>query len=83
MIFSKLEKQTKAVGRYHIGVNYKQMNYGHIFTAERLPNGKILYYDAQKNEFLNIRELANIESFEVLKVDKLLLNHDVIWAIAD
>ena len=83
LIFSKLEKQTKAVGRYHIGVNYKQMNYGHIFTAERLPNGKILYYDAQKNEFLNIRELANIESFEVLKVDKLLLNHDVIWAIAD
>ncbi|MGP1525945.1 MAG: hypothetical protein ACTTIA_05790 [Candidatus Cryptobacteroides sp.] len=40
-MLSKLETATKAVGRYHIGINMKYG--GHVITAERLVDGRVLY----------------------------------------
>ena len=78
----KLENLTKPTGRYHIGINMR--NGGHIITAERLPNGQMIFYDAQCGTFLNIEEYAdrNVEYLEILKVDKLLLRGDLFKAIA-
>jgi hypothetical protein len=77
-----LEKQMQAVGRYHIGVNFKNGS-GHIITAERLKNGNLIYYDAQNGEFLNIKDYAALDYLEVLKVDKLLINKDVLMDIVE
>jgi hypothetical protein len=78
----KLEKSTKAAGRYHIGINME--NGGHVITAERLDNGQMIFYDAQSGAFLNLEEYANrdVEYLEILKVDKLLLRKDLFRAIA-
>jgi ribosomal protein S24E len=77
-----LEKQMQAVGRYHIGVNFKNGS-GHIITAERLKNGNLIYYDAQNGEFLNIKDYAALDYLEVLKVDKLLINKNVLMEIVE
>ena len=47
-------------------------------------NGKLIYYDAQSGTFLNIEEYATleVENFEILKVDKLLLNQKMFKSIA-
>lgn len=81
-MLSKLETATKAVGRYHIGINMK--NGGHVITAERLTDGRMMYYDAQSGTFLKIEEYAAryVDYFEVLKVDKLLLRRDLFTKIA-
>lgn len=78
----KLEQTTKSPGRYHIGINTNES--GHLITAERFKDGKMLFYDAQNGEFLNIEEYANdsVSYFEVLKVDKLLLRKDIIKRIS-
>lgn len=81
-ILQSLEKQMQASGRYHIGVNFKDGR-GHVITAERLKSGKVIYYDAQSGEFLNIREYAALESVELLKVDKLLFNKSMLRAISE
>lgn len=81
-MLSKLETATKAVGRYHIGINMKYG--GHVITAERLADGRIMYYDAQSGTFLKIEEYAarDVEYFEVIKVDKLLLRRDLFKSVA-
>ena len=81
-MLSKLETATKAVGRYHIGINMKYG--GHVITAERLADGRMMYYDAQSCTFLKIEEYAarDVEYFEVLKVDKLLLRRDLFKSVA-
>lgn len=79
-LFRKLDGQTKSAGRYHIGINFDQ-SHGHIITAERFSDGKIVFYDAQSGAFLNIKEYPDLESIEVLKVDKLLFEPDIIKAI--
>lgn len=82
-LLGKVEAQTKAVGRYHIGINMSE-NRGHVITAERLSNGKMMYYDAQNGVFLKLEEytVSGVEYFEVLKVDKLLLRPDIFKQIA-
>lgn len=57
---------------------------GHVITAERLPNGKMIYYDAQNGSFLRLEEYATsgVEYFEVVKVDKLILRPDIFKQIA-
>lgn len=82
-LLGKVDAQTKAAGRYHIGINMSE-NRGHVITAERLQNGKIIYYDAQNGIFLKLEEYAvsGVEYFEVLKVDKLLLRPDIFKQIA-
>lgn len=91
----QLNKQTVGVGRYHIGVNYTEKVYndskgvweeiekGHIFVAQRFKDGRIFYYDPQKNEFINMRDyIDSANSLELIKVDKLRLNLDVLKEIA-
>ena len=80
-LFDKLNKSTESKGRYHVGINFRD-NTGHVITAERLESGKLLFYDAQSGIFLNIREYTNLESLEVLKVDKLLFNKELLKAIS-
>lgn len=77
-LLCKVEAQTRAAGRYHIGINMSE-NKGHVITAERLADGRITYYDAQTGAFLKLEEYAtlDVEYFEVLKVDKLLLRPEV------
>lgn len=45
---------------------------------------RILFYDAQDGAFLRLEEYAarDVEYFEVLKVDKLLLRRDIFRQIA-
>ena len=59
-------------------------NNGHVITAERLSDGRIMFYDAQNGAFLKLEEYAlkSVEYFEVLKVDKLLLRPDIFRQIA-
>ena len=82
-MFGKVETTTKATGRYHIGINMPG-NKGHVITAERLSDGRIMFYDAQNGAFLKLEEYAlkSVEYFEVLKVDKLLLRPDIFRQIA-
>lgn len=82
-MLGKIEAQTKAAGRYHIGINMSE-NRGHVITAERLTDGRIFFYDAQDGAFLKLEEYAvrDVEYFEVLKVDKLLLRPDIFRQIA-
>ena len=82
-MLGKIDKATKAIGRYHIGINMASNN-GHVITAERLSDGQITYYDAQNGAFLNLEEYADrgVEYLEVLKVDKLILRRDIFKQIA-
>ena len=82
-MFGKVETATKATGRYHIGINMPG-NKGHVITAERLSDGRIMFYDAQNGASLKLEEYAlkSVEYFEVLKVDKLLLRPDIFRQIA-
>ena len=80
-LFNKLEKSLESTGRYHIGINQTN-NRGHVITAERLQSGKLLFYDPQNGNFMNIREYSDLESFEVLKVDKLLFKPEMLRAIS-
>lgn len=71
------KEREKRAGRYHIGINMKYD--GHVITAERLADGRMTYYDAQSDAFLKLEEytVRDVEYFEVLKVDKLLLRLDI------
>ena len=82
-MLGKVEKATKSAGRYHIGIKMSGGK-GHVITAERLPSGQMIYYDAQNGTFLNIEEYAerDVEYFEVLKVDKLLLRQELFTKIS-
>lgn len=80
-LFDKLEKAMTAKGRYHVGINFND-NTGHVITAERLESGRLLFYDAQSGDFLNIREYTTLESFEVLKVDKLIFKPEMLREIS-
>lgn len=81
-IYALLSKATNQRGRYHIGINFDRGKRGHIITAERKGAGEIYYYDPQDGAFVNIKEYSGVESFEVLRVDKLLLRRDIVKAIA-
>ena len=80
-LFRRLDKSMSTIGRYHVGINQTN-DRGHVITAERMPSGKLLFYDPQNGSFLNIREFSELESFEVLKVDKLLFRSDMLKAIS-
>lgn len=81
-LFAKVEKQASSVGRYHIGINFKN-GAGHVITAERLRSGELIFYDAQSGEFLNITELAAVDYIELLKVDKLLINKEILMGVSE
>lgn len=76
-LIGKAEKQMKSVGRYHFGINYNAIE-GHIITAEKTTDGMLYLYNAQSGNFINIDEFREAESFEILKIDKLLINKDIL-----
>ena len=80
-MIGKAEKQMKSVGRYHVGINYNAVE-GHIITAEKTADGMLYLYDAQSGNFINIDEFREAESFEILKVDKLLISKDILRRIS-
>lgn len=74
-------KQMQGYGRYNIGINYNKQD-GHIITAERTKHGKLLLYDAQSGLFWSEKELENAMSVEILKIDKLIINPQVLKNIS-
>lgn len=86
--FAKMLKEfdelTKAEGRYHIDFGYKRSKSGHIITAERLSDGKIVIYDPQNGKIIaNFKSYANqhfslSSGIGILKVDNLLINTEII-----
>ena len=80
-LLSKVKKQMKAVGRYHVGINYNEQD-GHIITAERTENGKLLLYDAQSGLFWSEKEFKKAMFIEILKIDKLLINPKMLKGIS-
>lgn len=67
-------------GRYHIAWRWKRKRSGHIITAERLPDGRVRFYDPQNGEsgvFARYKpDIAG--SVEVYRVDTLAPNANVI-----
>ena len=80
-LISKAEKQMKTVGRYHVGINYDVDN-GHIITADRLQNGKLIIYDPQNGNFVSLNEFNKAAYLEILKIDKLLMRREVVTSIS-
>ena len=81
-LYAKLDKNTQTKGRYHVGIN-KNDNSGHVIVAERMPNDKLLFYDPQNGNFINISVFDDLEYIEVLKVDKLIFNLDYLENISE
>ena len=53
-------------------------------TCERLATGGVVYYDPQNGAFLDIEGVSGrVESFEILRVDKLLLREGIIGKISE
>ena len=81
----ELVELVKEPGRYHIDFAWKGKNSGHIITLEKLHNGKIIIYDPQTGKMKNWKELSKEISLRygvsVLRVDKLLVNTDIIDGI--
>lgn len=77
----RASKQMQAIGRYHVGINYNKLK-GHVVTAERTFDNKLLIYDAQSGDFLNINAFDDAKTIEILKVDKMILNKNVLKNIS-
>lgn len=81
----ELVELVKEPGRYHIDFAWKGKNSGHIITLEKLHNGKIIIYDPRTGKMKNWKELSKEISLKygvsVLRVDKLLVNTDIIDGI--
>jgi hypothetical protein len=58
---------------------------GHIFTAERLADGKLRIYDPQNGKivnWINLRKNISLKySVYILRVDELQINLDIINGI--
>lgn len=66
---------------YHMGINYDEWK-GHVFTAERAFDNKLLIYDAQIGDSLNINALGDVKTIGILKVDKMMFNINVLGNIS-
>ncbi len=78
-----LEELTKDVGRYFVTIFRPRM--GHIFTAERLPDGTLRLYDPQTGEIAENGKALSFwgdikrkKGFRVLRVDNLVVNPEVL-----
>lgn len=79
-IISKFRRQTSAPGRYILGVNDKDGR-GHVVSVERLVNGKLIIRDEQKEDFWNETSMQRIDYLEVLRIDKAMLNIQLVKSI--
>lgn len=79
-IIAGAESLMLAPGRYHIGIN-QLSGRGHVIIAERLPDGELVCYDAQRNMFVGLADWGGLQYLEVVRVDNLTLNTAVISKI--
>lgn len=74
---------TKETGRYHISWRWKGSKFGHIITAERLPNGGLRVYDPQNGKIIQdfktyAKRFSLAGGISVLRVDELRINTSII-----
>lgn len=81
-MISKAEKQMQVQGRYHIGINISD-KVGHVITAERTQDNKLIFYDPQDGRFVNISSLSNAAFLEIIKVDKMIIKGNIIGSISE
>ncbi|MCL1933515.1 MAG: toxin glutamine deamidase domain-containing protein [Candidatus Azobacteroides sp.] len=85
----QLEKELisliKDTGRYHIDWTHKNKTSGHIITLEKLPDGKIVFYDPQtglKTNWSEIRKDVSLKyGVHILRVDNLNVNVNIVNGI--
>lgn len=81
-LLRKAVKQMQAVGRCHVGINYND-KIGYVITIERTAKNDLLLYDPQSGDFLNLNQIINSKSLEILRVDKLVFKRGVLNAISE
>lgn len=83
-IIAKFYKQTKAKGRYVLGVNYYDeygKETGHLLFADKTDTDELIIHDEQNNTYTTLKDWERLTYLEVIKVDKTLLNVKLIRAI--
>ena len=78
-IIARVKKQIIADGRYILGINRKNGS-GHVVSLEKV-NGHIIIKDEQDNSFSKLESIDNISYLEVLRIDKSVLNIDLVKSI--
>lgn len=83
-ILAKVEKLTQKIGsRYHLGWD-KKIGGGHIITVERTSHGLVLYCP-QRDTFYSLEsiidEMKEGSKLELLRVDRLLVNTNVLKSL--
>ena len=79
-IIEKAESLMQAPGRYHIGIN--QLNgEGHVIVAERMADGTLICFDAQRQVFRSLSDWDGYQYVEIIKVDNLIFNSDILSKI--
>jgi hypothetical protein len=66
-----------------IGIYRSSYKSRSVITAKLLENEKIVYYDTQNGDFLNIRGIAAVKSFELLNVDNFIFNADMLEYVSE
>jgi len=74
-----VRKAIPTSGRYIIGYDNIR-NEGHAICAERLLNGKIIFFDPQSGEAVKL-DYDSLKEIQVLRVDNLIFNKDIIASI--
>ena len=84
LLEKNFQKATKEVGRYHITVVWNQYS-GHIFTAERLPDGTLAVYDPQTGDShcweRYLKALSARYGIAIQRVDNMLVNTELIGEV--
>lgn len=79
---AKLKKQLTVDGEYVLGINYKKRPgeeepLGHVLSIIR-KKGEVIIHDVQQSSerkrYLNIDSFENIDYFELIRIDKAILN---------
>ena len=76
---TKLAKELRTPGRYILGINKGKK--GHVVSIDVTENKEILIHDEQDNSDLVLASLIDNDYFELIKIDKALLNIDRIKSI--
>jgi len=74
-----VRKAIPTSGRYIVGYD-SDKDEGHAICAERLLNGKIIFFDPQLGESVKL-DYESITAIQVLKVDNLIFNNDILSLI--
>lgn len=83
MMMNEFNDITKKSGRYHISWLWKKSKFGHIITAERLPNGGLRVYDPQNGKIIQdfktyAKRFSLAYGIKVLRIDELRFNTSII-----